>query len=144
MPLQFDDFRLLASRLKNLGMSENVEVRLWVILNGFAVAPEVRIDPESRTAMSERAQALVFRNAQSEIVERVSDLTRAVTGGVRGLRMQLHVTMIPPELADEPGAESLYDATWMLRLEQIGYERARGESAWDRVVVPRDRYYDYD
>jgi hypothetical protein len=94
--------------------------------------------------MSERAQALVFRNAQSEIVERVSDLTRAVTGGVRGLRMQLHVTMIPPELAEEPGAESLYDANWMLRLEQIGYERARGESAWDRVVRPRDRYYDYD
>jgi hypothetical protein len=144
MPLQFDDFRLLASRLKNLGLSDNVEVRLWMIMNGFAVAPEVRIDPESRTAMSERAQAVVFRSAQSEIIERVSDLTRAVTGGVRGLRMQLHVTMIPPELAEEPGAESLYDATWMLRLEQIGYERARGESAWDRVVVPRDRYYDYD
>jgi hypothetical protein len=144
MPLRFEDFRQLAMRLKNLGLSDNVEVRLWVILNGFAVAPEVRIDPQSRTSMSERAQALVFRSAQSEIIERVSDLTRAVSGGVRGLRMQLHVTMIPAELAEEPGADSLYDATWMLRLEQIGYERARGSSAWDRVVRPRDRYYDYD
>jgi hypothetical protein len=143
VPLQFDDFRLLASRLKNLGFSDSVEVRLWVIMNGFSVPPEVRIDPESRGAMSERAQAILPRIAQAEAIERVADLTRAVSGGVRGLRMQLHVTMIPPELAEEPGAETLYDPTWMLRLEQIGYERARGESGWDRVVVPRDRY-EYD
>jgi hypothetical protein len=140
VPLQFDDYRMLAARLKALGTSDTIEVRVWVIMNGFASADEVRIDPESRSAMSERSQALFFRSTQAELVERVSDLTRAVSGGVRGLRMQLRVTMIPPELAEEPGANATYDPAWMLRLEQIGYERARGESAWDRVVVPRDRY----
>jgi hypothetical protein len=140
VPLQFDDFRLLAARLKALNVIDTIEVRLWVIVNGFCNAMEVRIDPESRAEMSERSQALLFRAVQAELVERVADLTRAVSGGVRGLHMQLHVTMIPPELAEEPGSETVYDPAWMLRLEQIGYERARGESAWDRVIVPRDRY----
>jgi hypothetical protein len=140
VPLQYDDYRMLAARLRALGVSETIEVRLWVIVNGFASPSEVRIDPESRTAMSERSQALFFRATQAELVERVADLARAVSGGVRGLRMQLRVTMIPPELAEDPGADATYDPAWMLRLEQIGYERARGESAWDRVVVPRDRY----
>jgi hypothetical protein len=140
MPLQFDDFRVLAARLRALGVSDTIDVRLWVIMNGFCDATEVRIDPESRSAMSERSHALAFRALQAELVERVSDLTRAVSGGVRGLHMELHVTMIPPELAEEPGSDAVYDPAWMLRLEQIGYERARGESAWDRVIVPRDRY----
>lgn len=140
IPLQFDDYRMLAARLKALGVSDSIDIRVWVIMNGFGIADEVRIDPESRSQMSERSQALVFRAAQADLVERVADLTRAVSGGLRGLRMQLHVTMIPAELAEEPGAGAIYDPAWMLRLEQIGYERARGESAWDRVVVPRDRY----
>jgi hypothetical protein len=140
VPLQFDDFRLLGTRLRALGVMDTVEVRLWVIVNGFCNAMEVRIDPENRAGMSERSQALVFRAMQAELVERVADLTRAVSGGVRGLQMQLHVTMIPSELAEEPGSDAVYDPAWMLRLEQIGYERARGESAWDRVVMPRERY----
>jgi predicted acylesterase/phospholipase RssA len=140
VPLQYDDFRLLAAKLRATNITDIVEVRVWVIMNGFGTVLEERLDPESRTAMTERARSLVFRSMQSEAVERISDLTRAVSTGVRGLRMQLRVTMIPHELAEEPGADTVYDPAWMLRLEQIGYERARGESGWDRVIVPRDRY----
>jgi hypothetical protein len=144
MPLQFDDFRALTARLRALGVSESVQVRLWVIFNGFANAAEARVDPASRLEMAERSHVLLFRANQAQQIEKLIDLTRAVDRGVRGLRMELRVTMIPPELAEEPGADASYNSAWMLRLEQFGYERARSESAWDTVVIPRDREDRYD
>ena len=53
-----------------------------------------------------------------------------------GLRLELHVTFIPPVLANDAGANALFDRDWMIRLEQIGYDRARGSSPWDRISPP--------
>jgi hypothetical protein len=39
----------------------------------------------------------------------------------------------------EPGSEALVNEAWMLRLEQLGYERARGASPWDEITTPYER-----
>jgi hypothetical protein len=33
----------------------------------------------------------------------------------------------------------LFHEAWMLRLEKLGYERARSASAWDEIGSPYDR-----
>lgn len=144
VPLELDDYRTLVSRLHNLGVSESVEVRLWVVINGFTQAPEGKPDPEDRASLGERADALSFAAAQAELADRLTALAYAVNGSVRGLRMQLKLTAIPSELASEPGADLDYDETWMLQLEQVGYDRALSEAAWDRVVNPRNSERTYD
>jgi hypothetical protein len=94
------------------------------------------MDPDDRAALGERANTLSFIASQAELVERLTNLAYAINGGVGGLRMQLKITNIPAELAEEAGASDDYDDTWMSRLEQVGYDRALGDSGWDRVVTP--------
>lgn len=142
VPFNFENFRRLAARLRAHEVSETVEVRFWVIMNGFASAGEADVDPESRSDMIGRSLSLAFRAAQTDALDRLEDLARAVNGSLRGVRVQVQVTMIPESLAYQPGANERYSAAYMLSLEQEGYERARGDSAWDRSVVYRDRYDD--
>ncbi|HKU43162.1 MAG TPA: patatin-like phospholipase family protein, partial [Polyangiales bacterium] len=134
IPLELEDYEYLAARLRNVGVSETVEVRLWVVINGFTRAPESKVDPEDRENLAERADALAFVYAQAELVERLTGLAYAVNGSIRGVRMQLRLTAIPSDLVDDPGSERGYDENWMVQLEQVGYDRASGQSAWDRVV----------
>jgi hypothetical protein len=53
--------------------------------------------------------------------------------------MEMRYTAPPSELATEPGASALFDQAWMLRLEQLGFARARGASPWDEIGSPYER-----
>ena len=53
--------------------------------------------------------------------------------------MEMRYTAVPSELATEPGANTLFDAAWMLRLEKLGYERARSASPWNEIGSPYER-----
>jgi hypothetical protein len=53
--------------------------------------------------------------------------------------MQVRYTAVPAEADGEPGAAAPVDEAWMRRLEQVGYERARGPAPWDEVTPPNPR-----
>lgn len=70
------------------------------------------------------------------MLQRFAELAQAVNADVPGLRMEFRATVIPAELATEPGASALFNRNWMLLLEELGYQRAQGASPWD-VTAPR-------
>lgn len=76
---------------------------------------------------------------QPQSLKALRTLARAVTIDVPGLTMEVCMTAIPSALASEPGAGRLFDRGWMLRLEQLGYDRARGDQPWDEIVSPFTR-----
>lgn len=137
--LDFDGYRRLSGRLRELGIMETVTVRLWVVMNMWTHARLTVIDPVTRRAMAQRSNALLFWTQQPQLLARLSDLARAVSADVAGLRVEMRYTAIPSELASEPGAAALFDEDWMLRLEKFGYERARGASPWDEITSPYQR-----
>ncbi|GEM_PF-3205608 len=53
--------------------------------------------------------------------------------------ISLHLQPNFRRLATEPGANMLFDEAWMLRLERLGYERARSTSPWDEIGSPYER-----
>lgn len=132
--LGFDDYRALAAGIAGSGMRGPVTVRLWVIMNTLVEPAPFVTDPASRETISGRTVDLLFTGQQPQMLVRLGELARAVTGNVPGLRMELHATMIPQELTADPAAKSLFNRDWMVRLEQLGYERARGDKMWDRVT----------
>lgn len=138
-PLAYEDYRNLVRRLRAHGVTETVTVQVYVILNGFVQPLRDPVDPDDRRAMAARASSLLFSNGLAQTVERLTLLTQSVNGGVRGLRMELRLSMIPAALAEEPGAGDRYHEDYAMQLEQVAYERARGEGRWDVTIVPRDR-----
>jgi hypothetical protein len=137
--LDFEGARRLAARLRALGVTEPVTVRIWVVMNLWTHPRPVVIDPASRGQIADRGSLLLFWTQQAQIPERLGDLARAVSAGVPGLRMELRYTAIPSELAGEPGAAAVADEAWMRRLDQLGYDRARGATPWDEVISPYRR-----
>jgi hypothetical protein len=137
--LDFEGARRLAARLRALGVTEPVTVRLWVVMNLWTHPRPIVVDPASRSQIAGRGNLLLFWTQQPQIAERLADLARAVSAGVPGLRMQVRYTAIPSELAGEPGAAALADEAWMRRLEQLGYDRALGTTPWDQIVSPYRR-----
>jgi len=131
--LALDDYRNLQSRIRALGAGDPVTVRLWVVMNLFTHAAPAVIDPASRKAISARSNTLLFFAQQPQVLQRLSDLARAVSSGVPGLRMEMRVTMVPLELITDPGATKLFDKRWMQRLDSLGYARARSASPWDSI-----------
>jgi hypothetical protein len=129
-------YRRLAQDVTAAGVTAPLTVRVWVIMNLLVDPQPFVTDPASRDAIGSRTQTLLFTGQQPQLLTRLGDLARAVTSDVPGLRMELHVTAIPQSLARDPGANSLFDQDWMIGLEQIGYDRARGTSPWDRVSPP--------
>jgi hypothetical protein len=137
VPFKLEHYRALAERLHSRGVSEALEIRLWVVLNSFTEAPTYREMADDRAELGQRANAIAFAANQAELVERLSNLAYAINGTVRGLRMQLKITTIPRALIEEAGVPDDYDESWMSRLEQVGYDRAlSGDAGWDRVVMP--------
>ena len=136
--LGLDEYRSLAARLAMAvaGGTPSVTVRLWVIMNLLTEPRPIVTDPASRGAIGARTETLLFTGQQPQLLNRLGELARAVSSDVPGLRLELHVTFIPPVLANDPGANALFDRDWMIRLEQIGYDRARGSSPWDRISPP--------
>jgi len=61
-------------------------------------------------------------------------MLRRVPPDVPELKVEMRYTAVPSELATEPGANMLFDETWMLRLAKLGYERALAASPWDDEI----------
>jgi hypothetical protein len=137
--LDFEGYRRLAVRMRTLGMTEPVTVRMWVVLNVWTHPRLLVIDPASRSAISGRGNSMIFVTQQPQVLTWLTDLARAVRAEVPALRMEVRYTAIPTELAGEPGSQALVDKAWMLRLEGLGYERARGATPWDEVTSPYER-----
>jgi predicted acylesterase/phospholipase RssA len=135
VPLGLDDYKAFMTRARADGVSGDITVRIWVVMNLWA-DPTVNVtDPSDRGAMHGRAGTLLFMSQQPEVITRLSELAAAVSSGIPGLRMEVRTTAIPTAMADEPGARKLFDDAWMRRLEQFGYDRARGANPWD-IVIP--------
>lgn len=138
-PLELRDYEALAARLRAAGVTEPVTVRVWVVMNLFTHAPPAVIDPASRRKVNGRSNGLLFYAQQPQLLERLDATARAVNLGVPGLRMELHHTAVPAELSTAPGANKLFDAAWMRRLEQLAYDRARGPAPWDSLPSEYER-----
>ncbi len=137
--LSLEDYRDLAVRLRAAGVQGDVNVRVWVIMNVFTHAPVRMLKPSSRGQISGRTNELLFWAAQPHQLERLQELGRAVSADVPGLRMQVRIAQPHATLVDEPGAQKLFDKSWMLRLEQIGYEQSLSPSPWDSISSSYER-----
>lgn len=137
--LDLDGYRRLATRLRGLGVMDQVTVRLWVVMNLWTHPSPMVMDPADRGAMSQRGTLLLFWTQQSQLPARLADLARAASANVPGLNVEMRHTAIPSEIATEPGANMLFDQAWMLRLEKLGYERARSTTPWNEIGSPYER-----
>jgi hypothetical protein len=136
--LDLDSYRRLAVRLRERGLAtpgREVTLRLWVVMNFWTHPALAVIDPGSRSAIAQRGNRLIFGLTHPLLVQRLDAIAQAVDSGVPGLRMQMRWTAIPSELANEPGAQQLFDAAWMARLESLGYARARSAEPWAGTVA---------
>lgn len=129
--LALPQYERLARQGRALGFKEPMKVRLWVIMNLWSQAPAMAINPASRKAVNARTTAMLFWAQQPQLLQRLTELTRAVNADVDGLRMEIHFTEIPAAVANEPGASELFSRVFMQRLERLGYERARSATPWN-------------
>ncbi len=140
--LDFDGYRKLAARLTALGVLKEgkpVTVRLWVVMNVWTHGPVKIMDPASSSKIRQRGNSLMFSTQQPQFLSSLDNLARAVTADVPGLKVEMHYTAIPAELANEPGASDLFNGDWMTRLEKFGYERAQSATPWDQLTTPYAR-----
>jgi hypothetical protein len=137
--LDLNGYRRLAERLRVLEAKGPVTVRLWVVMNLWTHPTPVVMDPADRGAIAQRGSLLLFWAQQSQILQRLGELSRAVSKDVAGLQMEMRYTSVPSELSSEPGAAALFNQAWMHRLEQLGYDRARSASPWDKIGSPYER-----
>jgi len=137
--LRFEDYQALATRLAALGETSTVTIRMWVIENFWNVAPPVVTDIADPTQLEKRSSQLVFFAAQPLMLQYLSALARAVSGGVPGVRVEMRYTAIPAALASDPQARKLFEHDWIHRLQRLGYERAQSTSPWDSIPSPYQR-----
>lgn len=137
--LDLDGYRRLAARLRELGAKERLTVRLWAVMNLWTHPTPMAVDPADRREISQRGALLLFWTQQSQLLNRLAELARAVSADVPGLHVEMRYTAVPSELATDPGANSLFDKGWMQKLEKLGYERARSASPWDQLSSPYER-----
>lgn len=131
-----EDYRLLAELLAERGVSSEVEVRIWVVLNLWTHMDMEALPPHKRRAVDDRSRWAMFWAQQPQLLERLESLALAVSYDVPGLTMSVRHTGIPSAMATEPGATDLFNLAWMERIEQYGFERAQSDSPWDAVVSP--------
>jgi hypothetical protein len=128
------DYQALADRLQARGLataSQPVTVRLWVVMNNWSHAP-VRVVPASnRGVISGRSTALLFYLHQATTLDALPALARAVIGTVPGLRLDVHIALLPNALGMAPGADALFDRAFMARLDSAGFAKARSSIPWD-------------
>lgn len=133
--LDLAGYRALAKRLREKGISGDVSVRVFVVMNLWTHAGVEVTDPSDRKKLSSRATMMLLFNAQPLALQRLNELATAVSSAVPGIKMEVHITAIPARFASEPGAAKLFDKQWMANLEKLGYDRARSASPWDTVVT---------
>ena len=97
------------------------------------VAPLKVIDPSSRGDIHQGGDLLLLFSQGPSLIESLDLLTRAVSGEIPGLEIEMRHTAVPDETSRDPAAAKLFDRGFMHRLETLGYERARGPAAWDSL-----------
>jgi hypothetical protein len=132
--LSLPQYERLAARVKALGFTEPVTVRLWVIMNLWVHAPATVMDPANRKALSARTTLVLFWAQQSQLLQRLAELTRAVNASVDGLQMEMRYTDIPAAVANDPAASKLFSREFMVQLERLGFERATSASPWTATL----------
>ncbi|MEP7380187.1 MAG: patatin-like phospholipase family protein [Gemmatimonadota bacterium] len=128
--LSLAQYERLARQVRALGFKEPVTVHVWVIMNLWTQAPVAVMNPANRKRIAQRSNQLLFWAQQPQMLQRLQELTQAVNAGIDGVRMEMHYTEIPAAVAGEPGASALASHDFMLRLEQLGYDRARSATPW--------------
>lgn len=134
--LTLDDYRHLMLRVRAAGVTDAVQVRLWVIVNGWTHAAPVVINPASRGQITSRWGGVSFFAHQPQVLESLDYLSTAASATIPGLTMQLKWTAIPSETALDPAANTLFNKGWMQRLEALGTQRATSATPWDSIVSP--------
>ncbi|MFY0663380.1 MAG: patatin-like phospholipase family protein [Natronospirillum sp.] len=131
-----DEYRQLAELLAERGITNDVEVRVWVILNLWTHMDMMALQPSKRRALDSRSRWAMLWAQQPQVLERLEYLALAVSYDVPGLTMSVRHTGIPSTMATEPGATDLFNRAWMERIEQYGFERAQSDEPWDTLVSP--------
>lgn len=126
--------RAFAAALAARGVTETIEVHLYAIVNIWLSPAVASVDPGSFQAVSRRSNGLLFALHQQETLVRLWELAEGVRAGAApGLRMTFRYAAIPDVWAAEPGAEALFDAPYMNRLQDYAFARAQSDDAWDRL-----------
>jgi predicted acylesterase/phospholipase RssA len=141
-PLEFRDYQTLAHRLRAKGVTGDVTIRVWVVMNLWLSPSVVVMNPSSRGDMSHRATGLLLSGQQPQLIENLGNLARSV-GTIPGLKMRLRSTSIPAVMSKEKGADKLFDDAWMRRLEQFGFDRAVGLTPWDEDASQSGMHRDH-
>ena len=134
--LSLDDYRAMMTQVRAAGVTGPVTVRTYVIMNNWTHAAPRVMDPASRRQINTRWSNLSFFMNQPQVLEGLQNLAAAATATIPGLTMNLRWTAIPSELALDPLSSSLFDSTWMQRLEALGTQRATSARPWDVLVSP--------
>ena len=134
--LTLDDYKAMAARVRAAGVTAPIEVRMWVIVNGWTTAAPMVMDPASRKQISGRWSNVSFYNHQPLVLEGLDNLARAATSEIPGLTMPMRWTAIPSEVALDPASNSLFDKAWMRKLEDLGDARANSGRPWDVLESP--------
>ncbi|BAH40778.1 MAG TPA: hypothetical protein DGD08_18145 [Gemmatimonas aurantiaca] len=130
--LTFADYQQLGRQLAARGLND-VTVRLWVVMNLWS-HPEPRIiAPASRRQISNRTTLLLLYLHQSASLSALADLSRAVSAGVPGLKLEFKLAALPSSESMSPGAQKLFEQKFMQRLDSIGYAKATGATPWDSI-----------
>ncbi|MCC7051822.1 MAG: patatin-like phospholipase family protein [Gemmatimonadaceae bacterium] len=137
--LTLDDYAAMVARVRAAGVAAPVSVRLWVIVNGWTHAAPVVMNPASRRQINGRWGGVMFFTHQPQAIEGLDNLARAASAAVPGLSMQMRFTAIPSEVAIDPLASTLFNASFMAQLEALGTSRARSTKPWDVIVSPYTR-----
>jgi hypothetical protein len=137
--LTVDDYRAMAKRVRDAGVTAPIAVRLFVIVNGWTHATPVVIDPASRKQINARWSNIMFYLNQVQVLESLDNLAAAATGSIPGLTMQMKWTGVPAATALDPAANTLFNKQWMQKLEELGTTRARGTKPWDTIGSPYAR-----
>lgn len=132
-------YRQLADRRKAMGIATPLVVRIYVMLNIWPLAPPAVVKPSSRSALSQRTTITLFYALQQQLIEGMRLMTHVVSDEVPSLRLQLRVAYVPNALANETGAQALFNGPFIRRVEQLGYQRAMGDEPWDIVDLPAPR-----
>jgi len=136
--LTFEDYQQLARRLAEKGLTD-VTVRIFVVMNFWSHAPPQIVAPSKVKQIAARSNVMLFFAHQPQTLEDLSNLARAVSSQVRGLRVELKVATLDAQLALEPGANKLFEHAFMQQLDKLGYAKAQSSSPWDKLPSAYER-----
>ncbi|QOY85891.1 patatin-like phospholipase family protein [Paludibaculum fermentans] len=133
--LDLSDFQRLAERLRAGRTRGTVRIRLWVIVNK-PLYPSVETSGYRGVgAVRDRGERLLFGLKELQTLTRYWELSEAVNSGVPGLSMEVRCTAVPQDMTAKVTINKIFDQAFMKKLDQFGFERARGRQQWDRLPL---------